>query len=291
MRQTIIEINLLIHPYFSVLSSLSTTDRQFIINKWARNATRDLIREFPVPDKFTVLLANTVFFEGDWVEPFSSQYTRKGIFKPSTDSSTHLHNVMYLMGQKEDSSYYEDDHMQMLKLPYNIKDRSKADVAMFVLLPKKNKKLTDLINRVSFTIFRDIVRNKMTSHTVNVKMPKVTLQHRINVKEMLESLKEKRSRRWKRSIDRDEINESPVEDFFLSGASSNPNFVLTEFVQNTVLEINEKGTRAAALTGGTINYDGLKKNFRCDRPYLTIIYDNQQEVVLFWATVYKPSPN
>lgn len=231
-----------------------------------------------------MLLANTVYFQGDWLEPFSSQYTRKGVFRPTADANTFLHNVQYLQGQMEELPYYEDDHMQMIRLSYVVKDPSKSDVAMFVLLPQRGKLLEDQVHLLNFTTFGGIIKNRMVKHTVNVKLPKVTLQHRINVKKVMEEFEEQKGRRWMRSA-ADTLSSSP------RGSMGQPKSLLTEFIQDTVLEVNEKGTRAASLTGGTINYDGLKKTFRCDRPYLMVIYDCAQDTVLFWAAIYSPSSN
>lgn len=214
------------------------------------------------------------------MDPFSHEYTRKSVFKPNPkDNSTFIKDVQYLQGQKEDLPYYEDSLLQMVKLAYVTKNSS--DVAMYVLVPKKDRLLREVINGVSFTNFRDIVEKKMELYTVNVKIPKVTLQHKIDVKKVMDSYQDKMERRWERDVtDKEAVNGTKVDDV--------DDFVLTDFFHNTVLEVNEKGTKAAALTAGTINYDSLKKNFRCDRPYLMIIYDNVNHVVLFWAAIYDP---
>lgn len=235
---------------------------------------------------FQALLINTVYFKGDWVQPFPIHFTRKGVFKPSADANLNQHDVMYLQGQLEEIPYYEDEQLQMISLAYKTMASSESDISMFVLLPKKEGQLEDVVNGMPFSKFKDIVEHRMENHTVNVKLPKITLQHKTNVKEVMESLRDKKGRRWLRESN---STKTPVDEFYLSRASDNQDFVLTEFVHNVVLEVNEKGTRAAAITGGTINYDGLKKNFRCDHPYLMVIYDKVKEVVLFWAAIYRPN--
>lgn len=181
--------------------------------------------------------------------------------------------------------------MKVIRMSYRIKDLSHKDVSMIVVLPKDDHDLRDIINRVTFTTFQDLVRNKMTNETVNVKIPKVKLQHRINIKEVLESCQEQKSRRWMRSTTGNNTSNHSYQIQKMQRAAFAPNqdSMLTEFIQETVLEVNEKGTRAAAITAGIIDYDGLKKNFPCDRPYLMVIYDSIHEVVLFWAAVYKPT--
>lgn len=198
-------------------------------------------------------------------------------------------NVTYMLSQLEDVPYYEDDSIQMIQLQYESMGNSSVEMSMFVLLPKRHKSLEEVINSVSYQDFKDIKSSKMENRTVNVKLPKVSLRHRLNVKEVVETLQEQKRRRWTRTVT---PTNNPImmatDDFHLSGASSSPKFILTDFVQETVLEVNEKGTRAASITGGTINYDGSKKIFRADRPYVMIVYDNKNDIVLFWAAIYRP---
>lgn len=238
-----------------------------------------------------MLLANTVYFEGDWVQPFPSEYTRRGVFKPTGNDRDNL-NVSYLMSQMEDIPYFEDDLLQMIELSYvgaGAGNNSK-DISMFVLLPKRDKTLQEVVQAVSFGGFQEARKHKMKLHTVNVKMPKVSLlSHRINIKEVMERAWAQNSRRWKTELS-NRTTEEPQNniDFQLGRVSSDPAFVLSDFIQDTVLEVNEKGTRVASISGGIINYDGSKKVFRCDKPYLMMVHDNRNEVVLFWAAIYKP---
>lgn len=245
-----------------------------------------MIREFPAPETFDVLLANAVSFQGDWAQPFPSEYTRKGVFQSSPEEKQ---NATFLLGQLEEIPYYEDDHMKMVRLPYKSSEKNKTqDIGMFVLLPHKTKSLREVIERMSFNVFREVAKNQMRKHTVNVKLPKVSLRHRVDVKKVMERFGEEdeTDRRWaKRDTKAANSTKSKVED---EKPAYYESFELAEFAQETVLEVNEKGTRAAALTGGTINYDGFKKNFRCDHPYLMLIYDNHNEVLLFWAVVTRP---
>lgn len=256
-------------------SSLTTPQRQAIINEWAQNATKSLIREFPAPEKFDLLLANTVYFEGDWVEPFANEYTRKGVFKTTPN---HHNNVTYMLGQLEEVPYYEDGSFQMIRLAYKTRQNDSQNIGMFVVLPREGRELKQIVDELSFDSFRNVLKNKMTLQTVNVKLPKVKLNQRIQVKEVLDKIQDRTNRQWARAIN----STRPVK------SSIDEGFMLSDFIQDVVLEVNEKGTRAAALTGGYINYDGFKKNFRCDRPYLMLIYDNQHDVVLFWASIYRP---
>lgn len=232
-------------------------------------------------------MANTVYFEGDWVEPFANEYTRKGVFK-SKPNAIHS-NVTYMLGQLEDVPYYEDGNYQMIRMAYKTRSNDSQNIGMFVVLPREERSLGQVIDELSFDSFRDVIKNKMHLHTVNVKLPKVKLNQRIPVKEVIERIQDLKKLRWTRAATT--MNSTkPHEEINLNAtaASSESDFMLSDFIQDVVLEVNEKGTRAAAVTGGYINYDSFKKNFRCDRPYLMLIYDNQHDVVLFWATIYRP---
>ena len=56
------------------------------------------------------------------------------------------------------------------------------------------------------------------------------------------------------------------------------------------VEVNEKGTEAAATTGIWVE-QGIDKvaDFRADRPFLFLIRDNQTGTILFMGRVTNPS--
>ncbi|XP_015610062.1 uncharacterized protein LOC107274947 [Cephus cinctus] len=78
-------------------------------------------------------------------------------------------------------------------------------------------------------------------------------------------------------------------EIILSAASHNGQFRVSEMIQQIALEINEAGTEAAAIAGSTINYSGIVKNFKVDRPFGFFIQQEQTKAVLFWGTIVDPS--
>jgi serpin B len=82
---------------------------------------------------------------------------------------------------------------------------------------------------------------------------------------------------------------SPGADF--SGLSTEPGFALSEVLHKTYVDVNEKGTEAAAVTMPMAAGSAPpKKNveFKADRPFLFVIRDLPTRTTLFMGRVLDP---
>ena len=77
----------------------------------------------------------------------------------------------------------------------------------------------------------------------------------------------------------------------LSGISKHSSgLYISKVIHKAVVEVNEEGTEAAAATA----VRGLKGNrrsppeFKCNRPFIFLIHDNQDNTVLFLGKYSKP---
>lgn len=77
----------------------------------------------------------------------------------------------------------------------------------------------------------------------------------------------------------------------LSGLSLNESLKISKVVHQTVLDVNEYGTEAAAATVITIEATSLVLNphkFVCDRPFMFFIHDTISKVILFIGKFTSP---
>jgi len=84
---------------------------------------------------------------------------------------------------------------------------------------------------------------------------------------------------------------SPGADY--SGISAEPGFALSEVLHKTFVDVNEKGTEAAAVTMPMAAGSAPpKKNveFKADRPFLFVIRDLPTKTTLFTGRVVDPRP-
>lgn len=76
-----------------------------------------------------------------------------------------------------------------------------------------------------------------------------------------------------------------------SATTTNPGLYADEVLHKVDIEINEKGTEAAAATTVVLERDGRQKRLLANRPFLFFIRHNPTKLILFWGTINTPTPN
>lgn len=66
--------------------------------------------------------------------------------------------------------------------------------------------------------------------------------------------------------------------------------VVTDVAQKAVIEVNEEGSEAAAVTSVGIDIRISPAVFNCNRPFLFIIRDNVVNNILFMGVFREPQP-
>lgn len=280
-----------------------------IVNQWAVDNTNGLIKTIlpgPVPPQTVAILANAVYFRGDWEIPFSSEINRIGAFRTSNNTSV---NVTYMMGEFENYKYVDNKAMdcKMVVIPYQ-----DNELSMYIILPNNkeydiNKFASDLRTKDLLDLIQQARQRK-----VFLMLPKMSLSNTINVLGPL-----KRYHNYKNILDTkanaynvsgdqydrldDKINvfknltRSGLSDRYttgdldLSGISTDPRFYLSDIYQQMTLSVNEQGTEAAAVAASAIDYILDYVSFRVDRPFLFFIRHEETEATLFWGTIADPT--
>jgi serpin B len=74
----------------------------------------------------------------------------------------------------------------------------------------------------------------------------------------------------------------------LSGMTGKRDLFISEVTHQTVVEVNEQGTEAAAATGSFYERSGSEM-FRADHPFLFLIRENRTGSILFLGRVVDPT--
>jgi serpin B len=231
------------------------------VNNWISKETKDKIRNV-ITDEIVKdclsFLVNTIYFKGDWDVPFAAEATMDDSF---TDRNGNRKTTAF-MNYWANYGYYENDDFQMLAKPY--KDNR---IQMYFILPKSEKVLTK--NAFETAIAR------MEIEYVRFSLPKFKTEYLH--KNLIDILK---SMGIQTAFDQDEAD-------FLNMYSKKPinNIYVNSILQKTFIEVNEKGTEAAAATaimaggGGGIPSDVF--DFKCDRPFTYFIRNDATGDILF----------
>lgn len=244
------------------------------INDWVSEQTRHKIEDLMPPGSVTkqtdLVLANAIYFKGEWLEAFEKSATKDEEFKPEGEAPV---NRPFLH-RKAHYAYAEDQDFQAVRLPYK-----GGQLAMTIFLPKGSlaahaKKLTaDHLAALTAKLARE---------EVQLSFPKFRLEH----EERLEGVLPKMGMK---------LAFTPSADFSgMRPLKPDERLFISVVAHKAFVEVDEKGTEAAAATGvGMLKTAALilprpPKVFRADRPFLFVIEHLPSKALLFLGRVSKP---
>jgi serpin B len=239
------------------------------INAWVAKQTADKIPELFGPGILkpgvSLVLTNAVYFKGDWQSPFKAKATHGAPFHLSDGGKV----TVRLMEQTGRFGYLDGDTFQALELPYAGKDLS-----MVVLLPKKGHGLDELEKRLTAATARKIFAN-LGPDEVLVGLPKFKVTSQFDLGGALAALGMKQAF-------------STDADF--SGMDGRHDLFLSKVIHKAYVDVNEKGTEAAAATGVVMERAAVRKRpvFVADRPFVFLIRDTRSGSILFLGRVQNP---
>jgi len=239
------------------------------INKWVERETKGKIRDLLPPrsiDKLTrLVIANSIYFEGIWENPFDSMQTKEEVFKIGARKNVKVPMMCILLPKK--FNYSETSDLQILEMPYRW-----GDISCLVLLPKGNSldKLEKSLNQENLKKWRKMLREE----SVLVYFPKFKMERSYSLKEDL----------IKMGISR-VFNEFQAD---LSGMTKQRGLFLTNAYHKSYIEMTEKGTIAGAGTAEPLVPGMGRLIFRADHPFVFIIQERKTGNILFIGRLINP---
>jgi serine protease inhibitor len=218
-----------------------------------------------------IFLINAIYFKGGWVNEFDETLTQSADFK-TIDRS-----VVQLDMMSRDGSYFyygDDDDVSIARLPYG-----RDKVAMYVFLPAEDSSLESFTADLTGDRL-DAYFGKLLEAELDLQMPKLKLEYgKVDLKDALTSLGMGVAFD-PNSADFGGITDVGVERLYIA------------FVDHkAVVEVNEKGTEAAAVTNVGFSLTSLPARipFVVDRPYMFVIRDDRSGSILFSGLIVDPS--
>ena len=237
------------------------------INAWCSKNTKgkipSLFNRFDTNTRF--VLVNAIHFSADWKTRFNKNRTQDGGFTLLDGRKTKTK----LMSQESVTKYGETDDTLALELPY--KDEG---YAMVLLLPKNPANFVQWESEMTSSKF-NLLRRSMEMSKVDIRMPKFTMESDIPLNETLQQLG------MQAAFDQHNA------DFSKTARVVEPLWV-SDVLQKTYIEVDETGTRAAAVTGISIGCSASPRpeTFHADRPFLYAIIKGN--TILFLGRFVKP---
>jgi serpin B len=245
------------------------------INKWVEAKTNkkiiDLIPSGVLDSLTRLVLVNAIYFKGDWNIQFKQENTNDAEFHISADEKI----MVPMMFMKEDFNFGMDRNygIQAIELSYVDKQLS-----MFLLLPVEGKSLDEVLAQLQPEDFFDLRRRfRMHSQKVSVYLPRFKVEQSFNLKQVLTSMG---------------LTAMFSEKADFSGIDGTKQLYISEVIHKAFLEVNEKGSEAAAATGVVmmLRMAPMNLEFRADRPFFCLIRDNSTNSILFLGKIVRPTP-
>ncbi|MEH7108991.1 serpin family protein [Bacillus sp. JJ1764] len=239
-----------------------------IINDWVKETTNGKIDKMVGDDDIDrntfAILINAITFKGNWMHEFAGGRTENQAFH-LVDGTVKDVPLMFL---NEKLPYLENDDFQAVSLPY-----ADGKMSMKVFLPRENtslEKFKATLNKDNW----DQWNSQLREQEGVIMLPKFKLEYETELRKSLEQLGMTTPFGGK-------------ANFTKMIKESDPLFI-SKVKQKTFLEVNEKGTEAAAATSTQMTLKSLPIHMVINRPFFIAITDDQTGAILFMGTVSNP---
>lgn len=253
--------------YYNVqIESLDFTNRsnlQHHIDNWCNTHTNDKIGYWvDFAPNAAMYMFNAVYFNALWTEKF----TRLNNAIHFITEEGNIYDIL-MMHHKTQAAYGKNDLCEMLRLPYG-----NGGYSMYVLLPHEGKTMGDIIQNLSAKKLEEM-QSHMVAREVDILMPYFTILNETDLKGVLSAMGMPAA-----------FDESSAE--FLNMARRHNNLCVSMMMQKVLIEVNEKGIKAAADTIVDLSQkeDLDIKHFHATRPFVYYIVENNTGTIYFMGT-------
>ncbi|KFP88735.1 Alpha-1-antiproteinase, partial [Acanthisitta chloris] len=211
-----------------------------------------------------MLLASFVFFKGNWEKPFKPEHTEEREFFVDAETTVKV-PMMYQMG-RFDFYFDEDLSCTVVRLNYN------GSATAFLVLPAKGKmkKLEQALDKETIQHWSDhLFQSRMSLY-----LPKFSVSGRYEISDILSKM--------------------GMVDVFtnqadLSGITGTQDLKVSRAVHQAALDVDERGTEAAAATAVEIMPVSIPPTIEFNRPFLMLIFDRDTNSTLFIGKIVNPT--
>lgn len=249
------------------------------VNAWVEEQTEQRIRDLIPPNGVSkdtrLVLANAIYFLGDWLRPFEEAATRDAPFHATPETTVQVPTMQQLASFR----LAELDGVSVLELPY-----AGERLAMLVALPKALDGLAALEADLSAPVV-EAWRDALAPAEVSVGLPRFEVDPpaALSLAETLRGLG------LGVAFDPQRADFTGIAD----PPSPDERLVLDEVFHKAFVEVDEAGTEAAAGTAvAMVRAAALPtappKEFRADHPFLFFIVEQETGLILFAGRVVEP---
>jgi serpin B len=253
------------------------------INDWVSGETqkriKDLIPAGGLDAETRLVLANAVYFSGEWSEPFEPGATRPEAFHASPTESKDVPT----MHKSEFFYFAATDGVKVLELPYG-----GSGVAMTLVLPDAPDGLDAVEKRLTSAAFDGWVSaaHARRQQSVIVSLPRFEIDPpaSLSLGDMLKDLG------MPLAFDRQRADFTGIAN----PPKPDDRLYVSKVFHKAFVKVDEKGTEAAGATAVVMARAGAAApssppEFKADHPFLFFIRDTRSGMILFMGRVADPA--
>ncbi|MHA1106352.1 MAG: serpin family protein [Promethearchaeota archaeon] len=249
------------------------------INAWVAEHTQGKIKDVihTLKEDIGLVLVNAIYFKGTWENLFEEKDTEDENFTLLSGEEI----LVPMMHQKEKFRLLNEDGYQILEMPYKgIRVFGSLErISMIIFLPEKK----DGIEEIEKSLTNEKIENyleklhNLWEREVKVIFPKFKIETEYELKKILYNLG---------------MTSAFSDGAKFSGMAEDPPRYISQIIHKAFVEVNERGTEAAAVTalrmlGATL--DQIKPpEFRADHPFIFLLIDSYTRAILFIGSVMNP---
>ena len=237
------------------------------INNFVKDATDGQIDKIleNIPQSTVMYLLNALSFDGKWEEKYKKEQIHDGTFT-AYDGSIQTVKMMY----SQENRYIEDENITGFT-----KDYKGGNYRFVALLPDENTDIIDYVKNLTGEKLTNLLNTQ--SCTVDVGIPQFESNYDAEMKDILTDM------------GLGSFFDPATADFSKLG-SAQYNLYVSSVIHKTTLTLDDKGTKAAAITlvsqneGAAAPPEDLKTVI-LDRPFVYMIVESQTDIPVFIGTV------
>ncbi|CAN1184428.1 At1g47710 [Linum perenne] len=267
------------------------------VNSWAKESTNGLINNILNPDEISnntpLVLTNAIYFKAFWSHSDFEETSSKDTKDFHLIDRINKVSVPFMHKGNAWFRYRKFDKFKVLELPYETgrpygqRDEGPC-FSMYIFLPHEIDGLPGMLSKfcgskptkeLSQTL-GGLERTKMKK----VVIPKWKSSHRFEAKELMKKL----GLKLPFESDQEDLTEMFID-------SEGKNVHISNVIQRAYIDVNEKGTEAAAVSGICVvtlccasKPKPPKEKFIADHPFMFMIMERNSKTVIFAGAVFNP---
>ncbi len=270
-------VNTCMNDFFADAYPLNIPGAMDAVNAWADDKTHGRIKQIvteELPETTRIVLANALYYLGEWEQPFEANDTYDEEFSTPSGGLTAA-----FMHSDWSVPYYQNSDFSMITLNFKGKE-AEGKYAMAFLLPAEGSGVSGLLQSLNADAFSAALAGAQRQE-VWIKLPKFEFAYFAELRDTLAAMGMTSAL-------------SPEAVDFSAMTNEENRIFIDEVLHKCYIRVDELGAEAAAVTevaaeDGAAPIEQEPPKFYADRPFVFAIYSQEDGTVAFIGAVNDPT--